>query len=53
MPHGDHHAHPHRPHAAAHGDGNVVRRALLTGLVLTAGFALVEAERASTRVPSR
>jgi len=43
VPHDDLHPHPHRPHAAAHGDGNVVRRALLTGLVLTAGFALVEA----------
>ena len=43
MPHDDHHPHTHRSQAAARGDGNVVRRALLTGLVLTAGFALVEA----------
>jgi cobalt-zinc-cadmium efflux system protein len=43
VPHDDHQPHPHRPRAASQGDGNVVWRALVTGLVLTAGFALVEA----------
>jgi len=40
MPHGDHQVHSH---AAAGHDGQAVRRALVTGLVLTALFALVEA----------
>jgi len=42
MPHGDHHPHPHSPHAGPGDGGNVVRRALLTGVALTAAFALVE-----------
>ena len=43
MPHDHHHPHPPHPHARGHADAaDAVRRALATGLVLTAGFALVE-----------
>jgi len=40
---GDPHSHAHARDGAAHAAPDAVRRALVTGLVLTGGFALVEA----------